>query len=234
MVSSVPLYSYGRGADLVNGSKQVSFTFYGQSNGNRVEMSLSNLTQEISIILPRDLNDSYQQNREEYKMKKSEYNFHSFNIDRNSSTIHIVVQPEFDVEILLFVKRGEESSPSVGVYDFNATLPVNGFAANATIGVNNATERPNYEFFLSNTMVNWSAAGYYSCAVGYKIPENGEIFEEATMKYTFFVYTSSCLFFDTDTAEWSTKGCKVRLLHCYWHLLVQRSPACMQAYDQIR
>ena len=68
--------------------------------------------------------------------------------------------------------------------------------------------------FFSNREFNGSAAGKYYAIIEYNGTITGAAVpkEDRTVEYTFAVYTSDCLYWNTISNTWIGDGCTVRYL----------------------
>lgn len=209
MLSAINLYPGGEDANRINNSKLVSFSFYQSDvNNSRTEYGVKDLEQgkEISLMVPR-VEPAVDRRVTREKLQSSKFNLHEFEILENTSAVTIEARPDFFVDVEMYVKVGSEPNPSQGVFDFNATLSA--IAANSS---NSSILSSYYEFFLSNDVLNQTAAGKYFVKVRYKLPENHSFTEDQLadgIPYNFSVYTSSCSYYDEKNNSWRTDGVKV-------------------------
>lgn len=211
MVSAINMYSGVERAELVN-SKLVSLAFYTLEEGDRrYEHSVSNLTEKISIILPRSEKEG-RPTVVQAKLHSDKYKLHRFTVTENTSTVHIRVGWQVSVEVELYLKKGSEPKPAEGVYDFNVTFQD---GENRCMNSSNSSEPSISELFLSNDDLNWTAAGMYYAFLRYKgrvsLPEEkAKMDSDGAISHNFSVYTSMCMYFDEKRGVWSTEGTEVR------------------------
>ena len=192
-------------------SDAVSLSF---SKEKGKELEIKNLTLEISIIIPR----SEKERRGGDKAKKGSmgsdrYSIHSFEIENNASAVHLRVEWAVNVEIDVYVRKGNKPIPQGGLYDFNDTLRV---GSHFNTSSSNSSERSGVEIFLSNDALNWTAAGKYYVALRYVkndslLREEDKISVDSPIPYNFSIYTSMCVYYNVEKGAWSTDGLKVRL-----------------------
>ena len=174
------------------------------------DRKIKNLPSEISIIIPR----SEKERRGGEKAKKGSmgsdrYSIHSFEIENNASAVHLRVEWAVNVEIDVYVRKGNKPIPQGGLYDFNDTLRL-GSHLNASSS--NSSEKLGVEIFLSNDALNWTAAGKYYVALRYvKNDSHYKEEDKISVRYNFSIYTSMCMYYDEERGSWSTDGLKVRL-----------------------
>ena len=192
-------------------SDAVSLSF---SEGKGDELKIDNLPSEISIIIPRSEKERRGGDKaKENSMGSDRYSIHSFKIENNASAVHLRVEWAVNVEIDVYVRKGNKPIPQEGLYDSNDTLRL-GSHFNASSS--NSSERSGVEIFLSNDALNWTAAGKYYVALRYVkndslLKEEDKISVDGTIRYNFSIYTSMCMYYNVGKGAWSTDGLKVRM-----------------------
>ena len=192
-------------------SDAVSLSF---SEEEGEERNITNLPSEISIIIPRSEKErSGGDKAKKGSMGSDRYNIHSFEIENNASAVHLRVEWAVNVEIDVYVRKGNKPIPQEGLYDSNDTLRL-GSHFNASSS--NSSERSGVEIFLSNDALNWTAAGKYYVALRYVkndslLREEDKISVDSPIPYNFSIYTSMCVYYNVEKGAWSTDGLKVRL-----------------------
>jgi len=196
----------------------VSISFQESDGGyNRSKVDVKDLEKgkEISVIVPRIEPDAGRF-AASGELESSKYIEHEFEVHDNMSALIIEVSPGLDVDIELYVKKGDVPNLSKNVYDYNVTLSVGELTPGVRVRVDNSSNSTgpshhSYEYFLSNEDLNWTAAGTYFALVRSKEPKNHSFTEEELKKipYNFSVILSSCWYYDEESEVWSTEGVKV-------------------------
>ena len=192
-------------------SDAVSLSF---SEEEGEERNITNLPSEISIIIPRSEKErSGGDKAKKGSMGSDRYNIHSFEIENNASAVHLRVEWAVNVEIDVYVRKGNKPIPQGGLYDFNDTLRL---GSHFNTSSSNFSERSGVEIFLSNDALNWTAAGKYYVALRYVkndslLREEDKISVDSPIPYNFSIYTSMCVYYNVEKGAWSTDGLKVRL-----------------------
>ena len=188
-------------------SDAVSLSF---SEDKGDELKIDNLPSEISIIIPRSEKERRGGDKaKENSMGSDRYSIHSFEIENNASAVHLRVEWAVNVEIDVYVRKGNKPIPQEGLYDSNYTRHFNASSSNSS-------ERSGVEIFLSNDALNWTAAGKYYVALRYVkngslLREEDKISVDSPIPYNFSIYTSMCVYYNVEKGAWSTDGLKVRL-----------------------
>lgn len=192
-------------------SDAVSLSFSEEKGG---QPDICNLPSEISITIPRSEKERRGGDKaKEGSMSSDRYSIHYFEIENNASAVHLRVEWAVNVEIDVYVRKGNKPIPQGGLYDFNDTLRL-GSHLNASSS--NSSERLGVEIFLSNEALNWTAAGKYYVALRYVkndslLREEDKISVDGPIPYNFSIYTSMCVYYNEGKGAWSTDGLKVRL-----------------------
>ena len=171
---------------------------------------IKNLPSEISIIIPRSEKERKGGDKtKKGSMGSDRYSIHSFEIENNASAVHLRVEWAVNVEIDVYVRKGNKPIPQGGFYDFNDTLRL---GSHLNTPSSNSSERLGVELFLSNDALNWTAAGKYYVALRYV--KNDSLHKEEdkiSVRYNFSIYTSMCMYYNEGRGSWSTDGLTVRL-----------------------
>ena len=204
-MSSINPFLWDVSADHVTGSHVASLELTSGTNGNKLEVS--NLSKPIGIWIGR-MKDGEKPNATSEQASRHKLRFHKFKVDRNESAIHIYACPQnSSFRLQVFLKKS--SRPSEMVHDYNKTL--------TSKTVDNSSESITTDLgcilTISDAELNGSAAGRYYAGIRYIANDSQDTTAQAhpeSVNYTFKVFTSNCLYWDTTGDHWTNEGCQVR------------------------
>lgn len=179
------------------------------------QLEIANLTEPV-VLWIRKGDDALKPSTGEVEYTKTLK--HSFVVKHNHSSINI----EIDVlgvmkeqpSLVVYLRKGEEPTMDGDKKD-KVRVILQLHHANNESGRRNAS---NEEFrdpkvaFFSNEEFNGTAAGKYFVIIKYNGTISGAEVpkENRTVKYSFSVYTSECLYWDELNETWIGEGCVVR------------------------
>lgn len=203
MISTKNIYNYDESAYQVEGGHVATIEF--KNSTTHDSLMFRNLSKPVEMYLGRDAS---KESAVVQPMTGTNLYFIRTPVYINDSAIHVNIYPEScDYGFDVFIKRG--SFPSESSFDYNYTLPHDGqwdFSSNCSRSSNLSSA---FEIFLSNEDLNHTAAGRYYIGIKYRprnLTNDPDMFP---VNFTAIVYTSSCMYWDSNNETWKSDGCVV-------------------------